>query len=162
MARRMTLGTEGTLRVSDYKFLDRVTDSLYYHAGRIDLQYFQTERGSKLLTSGWWGRSRHPNYLYVYLILMFSGACSLNSIFTVVISSWPSPGPFQRASQRQSPTSTSLISPSFSSTDKSGTTRPARRSTGRIGRSIRAWCHIVLSHTCIERRCWRQSRRGVG
>ncbi|ESK94667.1 c-14 sterol reductase [Moniliophthora roreri MCA 2997] len=28
-----------------------------------NLQYFTTERGSKLLTSGWWGRSRHPNYL---------------------------------------------------------------------------------------------------
>lgn len=24
----------------------------------------QTERGTKLLTSGWWGRSRHPNYMY--------------------------------------------------------------------------------------------------
>ncbi|KAF7316781.1 Glycosyltransferase family 2 protein [Mycena chlorophos] len=27
-----------------------------------NLQYFTTESGSKLLTSGWWGRSRHPNY----------------------------------------------------------------------------------------------------
>lgn len=26
-----------------------------------------TESGRKLLTSGWWGRSRHPNYLYVPL-----------------------------------------------------------------------------------------------
>ncbi|KIJ64380.1 hypothetical protein HYDPIDRAFT_154843 [Hydnomerulius pinastri MD-312] len=26
------------------------------------LKYFTTEKGSKLLTSGWWGRSRHPNY----------------------------------------------------------------------------------------------------
>lgn len=25
-----------------------------------------TERGTKLLTSGWWGRSRHPNYMYVF------------------------------------------------------------------------------------------------
>lgn len=24
-----------------------------------------TERGTKLLTSGWWGRSRHPNYMCV-------------------------------------------------------------------------------------------------
>lgn len=29
----------------------------------VDLQYMTTEKGSKLLTSGWWGRSRHPNYL---------------------------------------------------------------------------------------------------
>ncbi|KAJ8507339.1 hypothetical protein ONZ45_g10269 [Pleurotus djamor] len=28
-----------------------------------DLKYMVTARGSKLLTSGWWGRSRHPNYL---------------------------------------------------------------------------------------------------
>ncbi|CAL1713388.1 unnamed protein product [Somion occarium] len=27
-----------------------------------NLQYMTTESGSKLLTSGWWGRSRHPNY----------------------------------------------------------------------------------------------------
>ncbi|KAK0469726.1 ERG4/ERG24 ergosterol biosynthesis protein [Desarmillaria tabescens] len=27
-----------------------------------NLQYFTTASGSKLLTSGWWGRSRHPNY----------------------------------------------------------------------------------------------------
>ncbi|KAH9942899.1 ERG4/ERG24 ergosterol biosynthesis protein [Amylocystis lapponica] len=27
-----------------------------------NLQYMTTERGSKLLTSGWWGLSRHPNY----------------------------------------------------------------------------------------------------
>ncbi|KAJ3744464.1 ERG4/ERG24 ergosterol biosynthesis protein [Lentinula detonsa] len=26
------------------------------------LEYFTTESGSKLITSGWWGRSRHPNY----------------------------------------------------------------------------------------------------
>jgi len=28
-----------------------------------NLKYLTTERGSKLITSGWWGRSRHPNYL---------------------------------------------------------------------------------------------------
>ncbi|KAF8440029.1 ERG4/ERG24 ergosterol biosynthesis protein [Boletus edulis BED1] len=27
-----------------------------------NLTYMTTERGTKLLTSGWWGRSRHPNY----------------------------------------------------------------------------------------------------
>jgi Delta14-sterol reductase len=32
-------------------------------AGPADLKYMQTERGSKLLISGWWGRSRHPNYM---------------------------------------------------------------------------------------------------
>ena len=25
--------------------------------------FMQTKRGTKLLTSGWWGMSRHPNYL---------------------------------------------------------------------------------------------------
>ena len=30
-----------------------------------DLEYMTTERGTKLLTSGWWGRSRHPNYMCV-------------------------------------------------------------------------------------------------
>ncbi|RDX53389.1 ERG4/ERG24 ergosterol biosynthesis protein [Lentinus brumalis] len=28
-----------------------------------NLQYLTTESGRKLLTSGWWGRSRHPNYM---------------------------------------------------------------------------------------------------
>jgi len=28
-----------------------------------DLTFMTTKRGTKLLTSGWWGRSRHPNYL---------------------------------------------------------------------------------------------------
>lgn len=28
-----------------------------------NLTFMTTESGSKLLTSGWWGRSRHPNYL---------------------------------------------------------------------------------------------------
>ncbi|KAI8986073.1 ERG4/ERG24 ergosterol biosynthesis protein [Trametes punicea] len=28
-----------------------------------NLRYMQTERGTKLLISGWWGRSRHPNYM---------------------------------------------------------------------------------------------------
>ncbi|GAA5825051.1 hypothetical protein JCM11251_006077 [Rhodosporidiobolus azoricus] len=28
-----------------------------------NLKSFQTERGTRLLTSGWWGMSRHPNYL---------------------------------------------------------------------------------------------------
>jgi len=33
---------------------------MYYLA---DLKYMTTAKGSKLLTSGWWGLSRHPNYL---------------------------------------------------------------------------------------------------
>ena len=28
-----------------------------------DLKYMTTAKGSKLITSGWWGASRHPNYL---------------------------------------------------------------------------------------------------
>ena len=31
-----------------------------------NLQYIETKRGTKLLTSGWWGMSRHPNYMYVH------------------------------------------------------------------------------------------------
>lgn len=30
---------------------------------RLDLKFFTTSSGSKLLTSGWWGLSQHPNYL---------------------------------------------------------------------------------------------------
>lgn len=33
-----------------------------------DLMFMTTKRGTKLLTSGWWGRSRHPNYLCVNII----------------------------------------------------------------------------------------------
>lgn len=29
----------------------------------LDLKFMTTKKGSKLLTSGWWGRSRHPNYM---------------------------------------------------------------------------------------------------
>ena len=32
-------------------------------ANEAGLQYMTTSSGRKLLTSGWWGRSRHPNYL---------------------------------------------------------------------------------------------------
>lgn len=28
-----------------------------------DLTFMETKRGTKLLTSGWWGMSRHPNYM---------------------------------------------------------------------------------------------------
>jgi len=28
-----------------------------------NLKYMTTAKGSKLLISGWWGQSRHPNYL---------------------------------------------------------------------------------------------------
>lgn len=31
-----------------------------------DLVWMSTKRGTKLLISGWWGRSRHPNYLFVF------------------------------------------------------------------------------------------------
>ena len=38
-----------------------LTDRSLGFALVADLQSFQTERGTRLLTSGWWGRSRHPN-----------------------------------------------------------------------------------------------------
>lgn len=28
-----------------------------------DLKFIETQRGTKLIISGWWGMSRHPNYL---------------------------------------------------------------------------------------------------
>ncbi|KAF9533733.1 ERG4/ERG24 ergosterol biosynthesis protein [Crepidotus variabilis] len=33
-----------------------------------NLKFMSTERGTKLLTSGWWGRSRHPNYFGDWLM----------------------------------------------------------------------------------------------
>jgi len=30
-----------------------------------DLKFMETKRGTKLLISGWWGISQHPNYLYL-------------------------------------------------------------------------------------------------
>jgi steroid 5-alpha reductase family enzyme len=33
------------------------------HLGRADLKYMPTERGTRLLISGWWGVARHINYL---------------------------------------------------------------------------------------------------
>ena len=45
-------------------YLQVCTIDTTYH--NLDLQYFKTESGSKLLISGWWGLSRHPNYLYVH------------------------------------------------------------------------------------------------
>ncbi|ODN79893.1 hypothetical protein L202_03785 [Cryptococcus amylolentus CBS 6039] len=35
-----------------------------------NLEFMQTERGTKLITSGWWGRSRHPNYFGDWLIAL--------------------------------------------------------------------------------------------
>ncbi|EJD05126.1 ERG4/ERG24 ergosterol biosynthesis protein [Fomitiporia mediterranea MF3/22] len=47
-----------------YIFRDANGEKNDFRNGRNpkNLSYFQTERGTKLLTSGWWGRSRHPNY----------------------------------------------------------------------------------------------------
>ncbi|KAK8864236.1 hypothetical protein IAR55_001482 [Kwoniella newhampshirensis] len=43
-----------------------------FRAGRNpkNLEFMQTERGTRLLTSGWWGRSRHPNYFGDWLIAL--------------------------------------------------------------------------------------------
>ncbi|KAJ7151655.1 ERG4/ERG24 ergosterol biosynthesis protein [Mycena filopes] len=43
-----------------------------------NLKFFTTESGSKLLTSGWWGASRHPNY---FGDLLMSLAWSLPTAF---------------------------------------------------------------------------------
>ncbi|KAJ7330501.1 ERG4/ERG24 ergosterol biosynthesis protein [Mycena albidolilacea] len=47
-----------------------------------NLQFMTTESGSKLLTSGWWGRSRHPTY---FGDLLMSGAWSLPTGFSTPI-----------------------------------------------------------------------------
>ncbi|EGN94675.1 hypothetical protein SERLA73DRAFT_187724 [Serpula lacrymans var. lacrymans S7.3] len=47
-----------------------------------NLQYFTTESGSKLLTTGWWGRSRHPNY---FGDLVMALAWSLPTGFTTPV-----------------------------------------------------------------------------
>ena len=41
----------------------RVTVLMFHVCFLTDLTYMKTERGTNLLTSGWWGRSRHPNYV---------------------------------------------------------------------------------------------------
>lgn len=47
-----------------YIFRDSNGEKNDFRSGRNpkNLQFITTERGSKLLISGWWGRSRHPNY----------------------------------------------------------------------------------------------------
>ncbi|KAF9267816.1 ERG4/ERG24 ergosterol biosynthesis protein [Marasmius fiardii PR-910] len=47
-----------------YIFRDANGEKNDFRNGRNpkNLQYFTTESGRKLLTSGWWGASRHPNY----------------------------------------------------------------------------------------------------
>lgn len=47
---------------SEFLFLSQMPSSVLIYCC-LDLKYFTTSTGSKLLTSGWWGRSRHPNYL---------------------------------------------------------------------------------------------------
>lgn len=36
----------------------------------LDLKYLKTERGTKLIISGWWGVSRHINYFGDWLIAL--------------------------------------------------------------------------------------------
>ena len=40
----------------------------------VDLEFIQTKKGSKLLTSGWWGRSRHPVSLFRLENISITGA----------------------------------------------------------------------------------------
>ncbi|PVF94654.1 putative ERG24-C-14 sterol reductase [Serendipita vermifera] len=47
-----------------YIFRDSNLEKNNFRNGRNpkNLTYMQTKRGTKLITSGWWGMSRHPNY----------------------------------------------------------------------------------------------------
>ncbi|TFK97921.1 ERG4/ERG24 ergosterol biosynthesis protein [Pterulicium gracile] len=48
-----------------------------------NLQYMTTEGGRKLITSGWWGRSRHPNYLGdIIMAIAWCLPTGFNTIFT--------------------------------------------------------------------------------
>ncbi|GAA5858787.1 hypothetical protein JCM1840_006556 [Sporobolomyces johnsonii] len=63
-----TLGCAGVLLVQlvgYWIFRGANNEKNEFRQGRNpkNLTSFQTERGTRLLTSGWWGRSRHPNYL---------------------------------------------------------------------------------------------------
>jgi hypothetical protein len=66
-----------------------------------DLEFMTTESGSKLLTSGWWGRSRHPNYLYDNFSFCIHGCSqgfmqrrSLNVLGVVITDRVHNPDPF--------------------------------------------------------------------
>ena len=45
-------------------------------------EFIKTKRGTKLLLSGWWGLSRHPNYLGdISMALAYSLPCGFGSLF---------------------------------------------------------------------------------
>jgi protein-S-isoprenylcysteine O-methyltransferase Ste14 len=92
----------------------------------LDLKFIETKRGTKLLVSGWWGLSQHPNYLSVLCSLLIPFALLMP--LAVVTSLWPSHGPFQPSSTPQSPTFTSAISSFFSSTVNTVMMKPAKTS----------------------------------
>ncbi|KAG1761186.1 ERG4/ERG24 ergosterol biosynthesis protein [Suillus occidentalis] len=59
-----TAGVVGLNLLGYYIFRDANGEKNAFRNGQNpkNLKYFTTSTGSKLLTSGWWGRSRHPNY----------------------------------------------------------------------------------------------------
>lgn len=130
----------------------------------------QTERGTKLLTSGWWGLSRHPNYMYVaqhrchrtmrlIMVIGVTGLCLLLGLC-------------QPGLKRRSHTFTRLTSSCFLSIASSVTTSNVRRSTSicavfdissginllfaidmaRIGRNIKSLSRTASSPTSTNRR----------
>ncbi|OCF36699.1 delta14-sterol reductase [Kwoniella heveanensis BCC8398] len=58
--------------IGNYIFRTANNEKAHFRAGKNpkNLEYMQTERGTKLLTSGWWGRSRHPNYFGDWLMAL--------------------------------------------------------------------------------------------
>lgn len=73
-----------------------------------DLQYLKTERGTNLLTSGWWGVSRHPNYVSKVSFLHSPGSGISADVTThsLATGSWRGHGVCQQAGTRPSPTIT--------------------------------------------------------
>ncbi len=60
--RRTTSDVATTTRVSPMAGSTRVSQMEADALGTVDLSFMTTKSGRKLITSGWWGRSRHPNY----------------------------------------------------------------------------------------------------
>lgn len=61
-----------------HDFRSGITDKIWGEK----VAFVQTSRGTKLLASGWWGKSRHPNYLGdIMMAVAYSLPCGFGSVF---------------------------------------------------------------------------------